>query len=52
MERPIANAECSIGFALKPIPRETLFLAWKDFLQYKWRKGENGKLFTKQSFLR
>lgn len=52
---PIVYAECSIGyerieevealfkhlgFAMKPIPREALFLAGKAFLQYRKRKGQ------------
>ena len=56
---PIIYAECSIGFArieevealfealgfmMKPIPREALFLAGKAFLQYKRRKGEKGNV--------
>jgi predicted nucleic acid-binding protein len=51
---PIIYAECSIGFerieevetlfehlgfAIKPIPREALFLAGKTFVQYKKHKG-------------
>ncbi len=51
---PIIYAECSVGFekieevealfnqlgfAIKPIPKEALFLAGKAFLQYKKRKG-------------
>ena len=34
----------SLGFAMKPIPREALFLAGKAFLQYKRRKGEKGNV--------
>lgn len=56
---PIIYAECSIGFArieevealfetlgfaMKPIPKEALFLAGKAFLQYKRRKGEKGNV--------
>ncbi len=56
---PIIYAECSIGFArieeieslfdhlcfaLKPIPKEALFLAGKAFLHYKKRKGEKGNV--------
>jgi len=56
---PIIYAECSVGFerieevealfeslgfAMKPIPREALFLAGKAFLQYKRRKGEKGNV--------
>jgi hypothetical protein len=56
---PIIYAECSIGFArieeveslfetlgfmMKAIPREALFLAGKAFLQYKRRKGEKGNV--------
>jgi predicted nucleic acid-binding protein len=56
---PIIYAECSIGFtrieevealfetlgfAMKPIPREALFLAGKAFLQYKRRKGEKSNV--------
>ena len=56
---PIIYAECSVGFerieevealfetlgfAMKPIPREALFLAGKAFLQYKKRKGEKGNV--------
>jgi len=51
---PIIYAECSVGFerieevealfehlnfAIKPMPKEALFLAGKAFLQYKKRKG-------------
>lgn len=51
---PIIYAECSVGFekieevealfkhlgfVIKPIPKEALFLAGKAFLQYKKRKG-------------
>jgi len=51
---PIIYAECSVGFekieavetlfehlgfAIKPLPKEALFLAGKVFLQYKSRKG-------------
>jgi predicted nucleic acid-binding protein len=56
---PIIYAECSIGFArieevealfetlgfmMKAIPSEALFLAGKAFLQYKRRKGEKGNV--------
>ena len=56
---PIIYAECSVGyarieevedlfghlgFAIKPIPKESLFLAGKAFLQYKKRKGEKGNV--------
>jgi predicted nucleic acid-binding protein len=56
---PIIYAECSVGFArieevealfatlgfvMKPIPREALFLAGKAFLQYKKCKGEKGNV--------
>ena len=56
---PIIYAECSVGFArieevetlfetlgfaMKPMPREALFLAGKAFLQYKKRKGEKGNV--------
>ncbi|TAN70198.1 MAG: PIN domain-containing protein [Methylobacter sp.] len=56
---PIIYAECSVGFArieevealfdsldfaMKPIPREALFLAGKAFLQYKRRKSEKGNV--------
>ncbi len=56
---PIIYAECSVGyeriedvealfehlgFTLKPIPKEALFLAGKAFLQYKKRKGEKGNV--------
>jgi len=56
---PIIYAECSVGFArieevetlfetlgfaMKPVPREALFLAGKAFLQYKKRKGEKGNV--------
>ena len=56
---PIIYAECSVGFArieevealfetlgfaMKPIPKEALFLAGKVFLQYKKRKGEKGNV--------
>jgi len=56
---PIIYAECSVGFehieevealfeslgfAMKPIPREALFLAGKAFLQYNRRKGEKGNV--------
>ena len=55
----IIYAECSIGyarieevesvfqhlgFALKDIPKEALFLAGKAFLQYKQRKGEKSNV--------
>ena len=56
---PIIYAEClvgfarieevetlfeTLGFAMKPVPREALFLAGKAFLQYKKRKGEKGNV--------
>ena len=56
---PIVYAECSIGyerieevealfehlgFAMKPLPREALFLAGKAFLQYRKRKGQKGNV--------
>ena len=56
---PIIYAECSIGyqrieevealfvhlgFAIKAIPKEALFLAGKAFLQYKKRKGVKGNV--------
>jgi predicted nucleic acid-binding protein len=56
---PIIYAECSIGFArieevealfealgfaMKAIPGEALFLAGKAFLQYKRRKGKKGNV--------
>ena len=56
---PIIYAECSVGFArieevetlfetlgfaMKPMPREALFLAGKAFLQYKKRKGKKGNV--------
>ena len=56
---PIIYAECSIGFTrieeveglfetlgfgMKPIPKEALFLAGKAFLQYKRRKGEKNNV--------
>ena len=56
---PIIYAECSIGFerieevealfehlgfAIKPIPKEALFLAGKAFVQYKKRKGGKGNV--------
>jgi hypothetical protein len=52
---PIVYAECSVGydrieevevlfehlgFIMKPIPREVLFLAGKAFLQYRKRQGQ------------
>ena len=55
----IIYAECSIGyerieevealfehlgFTMKPIPREALFLAGKAFLQYRKRQGEKGNV--------
>jgi hypothetical protein len=58
---PIIYAECSVGFArieevetlfetlgftMKPVPREALFLAGKAFLQYKKRKGEKGNVLA------
>lgn len=33
-----------LGFAMKPIPREALFLAGKAFVQYKKRKGGKGNV--------
>ena len=33
-----------LGFAMKPIPKEALFLAGKAFLQYKKRKGGKGNV--------
>jgi predicted nucleic acid-binding protein len=56
---PIIYAECSVGFtrieevealfetlgfAMKSVPIEALFLAGKAFLQYKKRKGEKGNV--------
>lgn len=56
---PIIYAECSIGFerieevealfehlgfAMRPLPREALFLAGKAFAQYKKRKGGKGNV--------
>jgi predicted nucleic acid-binding protein len=56
---PIIYAECSVayqsieevealfeclGFAIKPIPKEALFLAGKAFLQYKKRKGSKANV--------
>ena len=56
---PIIYAECSVGFerieevealfvslgfAMKSIPKEALFLAGKTFLQYKKRKGGKGNV--------
>lgn len=56
---PIIYAECSVGFEkieevetlfkqlgflIKPIPKEALFLAGKAFLQYKRRKGEKNNV--------
>ncbi|MCF6202827.1 MAG: PIN domain-containing protein [Methylococcaceae bacterium] len=56
---PIIYTECSVGFetieevealfkhlgfAIKPIPKEALFLAGKVFLQYKRRKGTKGSV--------
>lgn len=56
---PIIYAECSIGFkrfeevealfdhlrlAIKPLPKEALFLAGKAYLDYKKRKGEKGNV--------
>jgi len=56
---PIIYAECSIGygrieevealfehlgFDIKPIPREALFLAGKAFLQYRKRQGQKGNV--------
>ena len=56
---PIIYAECSVGFEkieevealfkhlgfdIKPIPKEALFLAGKAFLQYKRRKGSKNNV--------
>lgn len=56
---PIIYAECSVGFerieevealfehlgfAMRPLPREALFLAGKAFLQYRRRKGQKGNV--------
>lgn len=56
---PIIYAECSVGydcieevealfehlgFDLRPIPREALFLAGKAFLQYRKRQGQKGNV--------
>jgi predicted nucleic acid-binding protein len=56
---PIIYAECSVGFerieevealfehlgfAMRPLPREALFLAGKAFLQYRKRKGQKGNV--------
>lgn len=56
---PIIYAECSVGFErieevealfeslgfpIRSIPKEALFLAGKAFLQYKKRKGEKGNV--------
>ncbi len=56
---PIIYAECSVGydrieevdalfehlgFIIKPIPREALFLAGKAFLQYRKRQGQKGNV--------
>jgi predicted nucleic acid-binding protein len=56
---PMVYAECSVGyerieevealflhlgFAMKPIPKEALFLAGKAFLQYRKRKGLKGNV--------
>lgn len=61
---PVIYAECSVGFgrieevealfdhlgfAIKPIPKEALFLAGKAFLQYKKQKG--GKTNVPPDFL-
>jgi predicted nucleic acid-binding protein len=56
---PIIYAECSVGFerieevealfdhlgfAMRPFPKEALFLAGKAFLQYRRRKGQKGNV--------
>lgn len=56
---PIIYAECSVGFeriedvealfghlgfAMRPLPRESLFLAGKAFLQYRKRKGQKSNV--------
>lgn len=56
---PIVYAECSVGFerieevealfehlgfAMRPLPREALFLAGKAFLQYRRRQGRKGNV--------
>lgn len=56
---PIIYAECSVGFerieevealfehlgfAMRPLPREALFLAGKAFLQYRRRQGQKGNV--------
>jgi predicted nucleic acid-binding protein len=56
---PIVYAECSVGFerieevealfehlgfAMRPLPREALFLAGKAFLQYRQRQGRKGNV--------
>jgi predicted nucleic acid-binding protein len=56
---PIIYAECSVGFerieevealfehlgfAMRPLPREALFLAGKAFLQYRRRQGRKGNV--------
>lgn len=56
---PMVYAECSIGyqrieeveslfkhlgFDIKPIPKEALFLAGKAFLQYRKRQGQKGNV--------
>jgi predicted nucleic acid-binding protein len=56
---PIIYAECSVGFerieevealfehlgfAMRPLPKEALFLAGKAFLQYRRRKGQKGNV--------
>ncbi|SMN02079.1 hypothetical protein SPONN_432 [uncultured Candidatus Thioglobus sp.] len=56
---PVIYAECSVGFekieelealfkhlgfSIKPLPKEALFLAGKAFLQYKKRKGEKNNV--------
>jgi predicted nucleic acid-binding protein len=33
-----------LGFIIKPIPREALFLAGKAFLQYRKRQGQKGNV--------
>jgi len=58
---PIVYAECSVGydrieevealfehlgFHIKPIPREALFLAGKAFLQYRKRQGQKGNVLS------
>jgi len=56
---PIIYAECSVGFeriedvealfehlgfAMRPLPKEALFLAGKAFLQYRRRQGRKGNV--------